>query len=175
MRAHIEELIHQAVGYLKRDDKLPRDIEPAFQVDQPRDPEHGDYACNVALVLAKAARRKPREIAEMIVAKLPASKRVRQVDIAGPGFLNFFASDHHLRSVVREVLSAGNRYGHLQPGEKEDVLAEYVSANPTGPLHVAGCLNLITVGFYPSHRSATPLRWQTCNDADRRRGHAAAR
>ena len=136
MRAHIEELIHQAVGYLKRDGKLPRDIEPAFQVDQPRDPAHGDYACNVALVLARAARRKPREIAEMIVARLPASKRVRQVDIAGPGFLNFFASDHHLRSVVREILSAGNRYGHLQAGEKDDVLTEFVSANPTGPLHV---------------------------------------
>ncbi|MEX2497245.1 MAG: arginine--tRNA ligase [Wenzhouxiangellaceae bacterium] len=136
MRAHIEELIHQAVGYLKRDGTLPRDVEPAFQVDQPRDSEHGDYACNIALILARSAGRKPREIAEMIAGKLPPSKRVRQVDIAGPGFLNFFASDHHLRSVVREVLAAGERYGHQQSGDKEDVLAEYVSANPTGPLHV---------------------------------------
>ncbi len=136
MRAHIEELIHQAVGYLKRDGNLPRDVEPVFQVDQPRDPAHGDYACNIALILARTVGRKPREIAEMIVERLPGSKRVRQVDIAGPGFLNFFASDHHLRTVVREVLGAGERYGHQRPGDKEDVLAEYVSANPTGPLHV---------------------------------------
>jgi len=136
MRAHIEELIHQAVGYLKRDGKLPRDTEVSFQVDQPRDAAHGDYACNVALILARSAGQKPRDIAEMIVEKLPASKRVRKVDIAGPGFLNFFASDHHLRTIVREVLSAGDRYGHQQPGDREDILAEYVSANPTGPLHV---------------------------------------
>jgi len=136
MRAHIEELIHQAVGYLKRDGKLPRDAEAAFQVDQPREASHGDYACNIALILARSAGRKPREIAEMIVDRLPASKRVRQVEIAGPGFLNFFATDHHLRSVVREVLAAGDRYGHQSPAEKEEVLAEYVSANPTGPLHV---------------------------------------
>jgi len=136
MRAHIEELIHQAVRYLKRDGALPRDIEPSFQVDQPRDPTHGDYACNIALILARQVGRKPREIATMIVDRLPASKRVRQVDIAGPGFLNFFASDHHLRTVVRDVLAAGNRYGHRAPGDKDDMLAEYVSANPTGPLHV---------------------------------------
>ena len=133
MRAHIEELIHQAIGYLKRDGQLPRDCDPAFQVDPPRDPDHGDYACNVALILA---RRKPRDVAEMISGRLPDSKRVQRVEIAGPGFLNFFASDHHLRSVVREVLAAGHRYGHASPGEQGDVLAEYVSANPTGPLHI---------------------------------------
>jgi len=136
MRAHIEELIHQAVRYLKRDGTLPRDAEAPFQVDQPRDPAHGDYACNIALILARQVGRKPREIADLIVDRLPASKRVAQVDVAGPGFLNFFASDHHLRTIVREVLAAGSRYGHRQPGDKDDVLAEYVSANPTGPLHV---------------------------------------
>ncbi|MGB0514142.1 MAG: arginine--tRNA ligase, partial [Wenzhouxiangellaceae bacterium] len=136
MRAHIEELIHQAIGYLKRDGELPRDCDPAFQVDPPRDSGHGDYACNVALVLAREARRKPRDVAEMIAGRLPDSKRVKQVEIAGPGFLNFFASDHHLRTVVREVLAAGDHYGHASPGEKDDILAEYVSANPTGPLHI---------------------------------------
>jgi len=136
MRAHIEELIHQAVGYLKRDERLPRDVEPEFKIDPPRGPEHGDYACNIALVLAKPTGRKPRDIAKLIAAKLPSSKRVRKVEIAGPGFLNFFASDHHLRSVVREVLSAGTAYGRKLAGEKDDVLAEFVSANPTGPLHV---------------------------------------
>ena len=136
MRAHIEELIHQAVGYLQRDGHLPRDVEPAFQVDRPRDAGHGDYACNVAMLLARPARQAPRDIAARIVERLPHSKRVERVEIAGPGFLNFFASDHHLRTVVREVLTAGDRYGRRPPGEREPVLAEYVSANPTGPLHV---------------------------------------
>ena len=136
MRAHIEELIHQAVGYLKRDGQLPKDAEPEFQVDRPRDRGHGDYACNVALVLAKAAGKRPRDIAEAVAGKLPTSKRVERVEIAGPGFLNFFASDHHLRTVVREVLAAGDDYGHRPAGELDEVLAEYVSANPTGPLHV---------------------------------------
>ncbi len=136
MRAHIEELIHQALGYLKRDGDLPRDIEPAFQIDRPRDPSHGDYACNVALGLAKVAGRKPRDIAEAIAARLPDSKRIANVEIAGPGFLNFHCSDHHLRCVVREALADGAAYGHQPAGRRGQVLAEFVSANPTGPLHV---------------------------------------
>ncbi|MDX1625818.1 MAG: arginine--tRNA ligase [Wenzhouxiangellaceae bacterium] len=136
MRAHIEELVHQAVGYLKRDGVLPRDSDPEFQIDRPRDRSHGDYACNVALVLAKVAGQPPRQIAEKIQGRLPNSKRIRDVEIAGPGFLNFFASDHHLRTVVREVLTDGDEYGRQPAGRLDDVLAEYVSANPTGPLHV---------------------------------------
>lgn len=136
MRAHIEELIHQAIGYLKRDEQLPRDCEPEFQVDPPRDPTHGDYACNVALILARQAQRKPREIAEMILKRMPASKRVERIEIAGPGFLNFHASDHHLHSIVREAIAAGVRYGHAKSAENKKILAEYVSANPTGPLHI---------------------------------------
>jgi len=136
MRAHIEELIHQAIGYLKRDETLPRDCEPEFQVDPPRDPAHGDYACNVALILARQAKRKPLEIAEMILKRMPASKRVVRIEIAGPGFLNFHASEHHLRSVVREALGAGLHYGHAETADREEILAEYVSANPTGPLHI---------------------------------------
>jgi len=136
MRAHIEELVHQAIGYLKRDGKLSRDSEPDFQVDPPREAAHGDYACNVALVLASTAGVRPRELAEQIAGRLPASKRVARVEIAGPGFLNFHASDHHLRSVVRDVLGAGVEFGHRPVGEREPVLAEFVSANPTGPLHI---------------------------------------
>ncbi|AKS43321.1 arginine--tRNA ligase [Wenzhouxiangella marina] len=136
MRAHIIELVAQALGYLKRDGDL--DIDPAMdiQVEQTRDPSHGDYACNIALILAKPLKRKPREIAELIQAKLPTSKRVARVEIAGPGFLNFFASGHYLKVVLREVLAQGDGYGLQEPGSRPDVLAEYVSANPTGPLHV---------------------------------------
>jgi arginyl-tRNA synthetase len=136
MRAHIIELVSQALGYLKRDGDL--DIEPAvdIQVEQTRDPSHGDYACNIALILAKPLGRPPREIAERIKSRLPKSKRVKSVEIAGPGFLNFFASPHYLRVVIREILAQQDDYGVQAAGSQPDVLAEYVSANPTGPLHV---------------------------------------
>ena len=137
MRAHIQELISQALGYLKRDGELPRNLETELQVERPRETGHGDYACNVALMLAARVDRKPREIAELIQNRLPASKRVERVEIAGPGFLNFFASDHHLRSVVREALAEGEHYGYAPRATRaEPMLAEFVSANPTGPLHV---------------------------------------
>jgi len=136
MRAQIIELVAQALGYLKRDGEL--DIDPAtdIQVEQTRDASHGDYACNIALVLAKPLGRKPRDIAELIRARLPQSKRIESVDIAGPGFLNFFVSQRYLRIVLREVLARGESYGVQEPGSRPDILAEYVSANPTGPLHV---------------------------------------
>ncbi|MEM7055088.1 MAG: arginine--tRNA ligase, partial [Pseudomonadota bacterium] len=136
MRAHIEELIHQALNYLKREALLPREAEPRFNIDRPRDPNHGDYASNIALVLAKKVGRNPMEIAELIEKKLPNSKRIESVSIAKPGFLNFAASDHHLRTIVREAVTAGLAFGHQPVACKNRVLAEYVSANPTGPLHV---------------------------------------
>ncbi|OAB62938.1 arginine--tRNA ligase [Leptolyngbya valderiana BDU 20041] len=136
MRAHIIELVSQALGYLKRDGELDIDAAMDVQVEQTRDPSHGDYACNIALILAKPLGRKPREIAELIQAKLPRSKRVEKVEIAGPGFLNFFASQHYLKVILREILAQGDAYGTQAPGSGEDILAEYVSANPTGPLHV---------------------------------------
>src|SRR5690625_5976109 len=72
----------------------------------------------------------------MIAERLPESRRVEKVEIAGPGFLNFFASDHHFRMVLRAVLEPANDYGRGEPGSRADVLLEYVRANPTGPLHV---------------------------------------
>ncbi len=136
MRAHIVELVAQALGYLKRDGNLALAHNIEIQVEQTRDCAHGDYACNVAMILAKPLGMKPRELAELIQSRLPASKRVDKVEIAGPGFLNFFASQHHLKVVLREVLAQGDRYGFQEPGSQPDLLAEYVSANPTGPLHV---------------------------------------
>ncbi len=136
MRAHIEELISQALGYLKREGQLPAELKPQFEVESTRDRAHGDYACNVAMRLAKAARMNPRALAERIVERLPASKRVERVEIAGPGFLNFFASTHYFRVVLRSVLADGDAYGCEPPGTRGEVLAEFVSANPTGPLHV---------------------------------------
>lgn len=136
MRAHIEELIGQALGYLKRESGLDIDPNMAVQIERTRDRSHGDYACNVAMVLAKTLGQAPRQLAEQLIARLPSSKRIERVEIAGPGFINFFVSPHYLRVVVREVLAQGERYGLAAEASREPVLMEYVSANPTGPLHV---------------------------------------
>ncbi|MCC5865420.1 MAG: arginine--tRNA ligase [Wenzhouxiangella sp.] len=136
MRAYIEELIGQALGYLKREGELSLEEPVQVHIERTRDRAHGDYACNVAMVLARKLGRKPRELAELISAKLPASKRIDKVEIAGPGFLNFFASPHYLRMVVRDILALGDQYGCAPEGSRGEVLVEYVSANPTGPLHV---------------------------------------
>jgi len=136
MRAHIEELITQALGYLKRDGVIEDDQAVDIQIEPTKDRKHGDYACNVAMMLAKSAGMNPRELAEKILNRLPSSKRVREVQIAGPGFLNFFASGHYLKIVVREILSQGDRYGEAPANSLEPILIEFVSANPTGPLHV---------------------------------------
>ncbi len=136
MRAYIEELIGQSLGYLKREGTLALDGPVDVHVERTRDRSHGDYACNIAMVLARKVGQNPRQLAELISARLPASKRVDKVEIAGPGFLNFFVSPHHLRVVVRDVLAKGEDYGRAPAGSRGEVLAEYVSANPTGPLHV---------------------------------------
>jgi arginyl-tRNA synthetase len=136
MRAHIEELISQALGYLKREGRLPAELDPRIEIEHTRDRSHGDYACNIAMVLAKRASMPPRELAERLKERLPASKRVARVEVAGPGFLNFFASTHYLKVVLRDILAEGDRYGRAPEGSREDVLIEFVSANPTGPLHV---------------------------------------
>jgi arginyl-tRNA synthetase len=88
------------------------------------------------MTLAKAAQRKPREIAERIVQALPASALIKKVDIAGPGFINFFLSPEALTSVVKTVLQTGNHFGRCEIGRKKKVLVEFLSSNPTGPLHV---------------------------------------
>lgn len=136
MRAHIEELVSQALGYLKRDGVIEDDQAVDIQVEPTKDRSHGDYACNVAMMLAKSAGMNPRELAEKVLKRLPASKRVKEVQIAGPGFLNFFASGHYLKIVVREILAQGERYGEAPGNSLEPILIEFVSANPTGPLHV---------------------------------------
>src|SRR6056297_3555931 len=136
MRAHIRELVGQALEYLKRDGVVTLEQAQSPEVERTRSREHGDYACNIAMVLAKSVGMKPRDLAEKIRDRLPESKRVEKVEIAGPGFLNFFASAHHLRMVLRDILNRGDEYGMAPTGSRAAVLLEYVSANPTGPLHV---------------------------------------
>jgi arginyl-tRNA synthetase len=105
-------------------------------VEPPRDPTHGDMATNAAMVLAKEAGKKPRELAESIAAKLRGDAKVTSVDIAGPGFINLTLKPNVWVEELRLVMAAGSDYGRSEIGRGEKVNVEYVSANPTGPMHV---------------------------------------
>jgi|UniRef100_A0A7C3Z037 arginyl-tRNA synthetase len=110
---------------------------PAFEVEAPRQTEHGDFATNAALVLASQARQAPRRLAEIIVQGLAAPAGVlAKVEIAGPGFINFFLEDGYWHRVLPEILRLGQAYGNCDLGAGLRVQVEFVSANPTGPLHI---------------------------------------
>ena len=102
--------------------------------DIPRQAEHGDYATNVAMVLARAARRPPRQVASLIVEHFPRLPEIERLDVAGPGFLNVFLSPAWCAGALREILAAGSEYGRARLHESQRVRLEFVSANPTGPL-----------------------------------------
>ena len=118
-----------------RDIGAPADVDPLLE--RPRDSSHGDWATNLAMVLAKPLRSKPREIAERLrsTIKLEAAG-VSRVDIAGPGFMNFWIDAGQIASGLRDIIRAGEKYGHNDSGGGRVVNVEFVSANPTGPLHV---------------------------------------
>ncbi|WP_016853487.1 arginine--tRNA ligase [Halomonas smyrnensis] len=136
MKDTIISLLEGALDELKRQDVLPSELAPTIKVDPTKDKAHGDYATNLALMLAKPAGRKPRELAEALVEALPASDAVSKVEIAGPGFVNFFAATDAAAQVIRRVLDEGDTFGRSLSGQGQKVQVEFVSANPTGPLHV---------------------------------------
>ncbi len=136
MKSHLQELVKAALHDLTSagvfDFALPENI----TIERARDKSHGDFACNIAMVLAKPARSKPRDLADKIVAHLPASEHLAEVSIAGPGFINFTMAPAAYHAVVGEALEAGEAYGRSTIGAGKRVQVEFVSANPTGPLHV---------------------------------------
>ncbi|WP_016916137.1 arginine--tRNA ligase [Vreelandella stevensii] len=136
MKDTIIALLEGAVDALKHQGVLPNDVQPAIKVDPTKDKAHGDYATNLALMLAKPASMKPRELADALVAALPASDAIQKTDIAGPGFINFFAAADAAAQIVAQVLDSGDAFGRSLIGKGEKVQVEFVSANPTGPLHV---------------------------------------
>jgi arginyl-tRNA synthetase len=136
LKKHIEELLIQSLLHLKRDGIIPADTDAEPQLERTRSVEHGDYASNLAMVLAKAAGRPPRELAQDIIDRLPASRQVASTEIAGPGFINFFLTHLALTSVIKDALKQGTDFGREPHDPDRRVTVEYVSANPTGPLHV---------------------------------------
>jgi len=133
----LHDLVLQAFAELRRQDVLPADLEPpAFVIERTRSREHGDFACNLAMMLAKPARTNPRALADKLVAALPDNDVLDKVEVAGPGFINFFLAAAAYHDEVRRLLDEGARYGHNRAGDGRPVGVEFVSANPTGPLHV---------------------------------------
>lgn len=135
MKEALQQLISQAIQSLIDSDTLSVEM-PVIKIDRTRDKSHGDFAANVAMMLAKPVRKNPRDIAAMIIAALPDNDFVEKVDIAGPGFINFFVTNDSRQSVVNNVIEQGDRFGCSDKGKGKKVQVEFVSANPTGPLHV---------------------------------------
>ncbi|WP_129140256.1 arginine--tRNA ligase [Modicisalibacter coralii] len=136
MKDTIIALLDEALAALKQQGIVPADAAPRYKVDPTKDKAHGDYASNLAMTLAKPAGKPPREVAQALVDALPESPAVRRVEIAGPGFLNFFAATDAVARVVAAILDTGDTFGRSMTGAGEKVQVEFVSANPTGPLHV---------------------------------------
>lgn len=137
MKALLRVLITQGIDTLRQHGKLPADIlPPPFVVERPKTREHGDFATNVSLILAKAMRANPRQTAQALVDSFPPSPLIARVEIAGPGFVNFYLTPLAYHQEILTVLKQGDDYGRNLSGNSQSVGVEYVSANPTGPLHV---------------------------------------
>jgi len=137
VKQELKQLVLQAIGALRESGKLPSDfVAPVFVIERTRSRDHGDFATNAAMMMAKAAGRKPRDIATDLVEALPPSPMVGKVEIAGPGFINFFLAPAAFHAEIEQALGQGERYGRNNDGQGRTAGVEFVSANPTGPLHV---------------------------------------
>jgi arginyl-tRNA synthetase len=136
MKQKIQQILTQVVAQLKQEGVIPAEAQPRINVENTRDKSHGDFATNLAMMLAKPAGMPPRELAAKMIALIPEDDVVTKVEMAGPGFINFFVKEQAKFAVVPQVLDAAADYGRCNVGEGRSVLVEFVSANPTGPLHV---------------------------------------
>jgi arginyl-tRNA synthetase len=136
VKYRIEQLVQAALATLPAD-VLPADIvRPVVNIERTREASHGDFATNVALQLAKPARRNPRQLAQAILEALPASELIAKAEIAGPGFINFHLSAQAYQQELSRIFALGPTYGYSKRGSGQSTVVEFVSANPTGPLHV---------------------------------------
>jgi arginyl-tRNA synthetase len=154
-KTHLADLFRQAVSVVAPDSDI------AIELDRPKQTSHGDYACNAAMQLARPMKRSPRDVAAQIVAALPSSALVEKTEIAGPGFINIFLTPAAKQALVGRILAAGADFGRNDLGKGRKVQLEFVSANPTGPLHVghgrgaafgASLANCLTFAGYDAYR-----------------------
>ena len=161
MKKHIQSLLTAALQRVCEQQKIVLDPWPMIQVERARDRRQGDFATNIAMVLAKLLKRAPREVAQLIVEQLAPSDKLHSVQVAGPGFINFTMTATALQEVVKTILDAGPQYGHNHIGKQQPILIEFVSTNPTGPLHVghgrgaaygSAVASLLTASGFDVHR-----------------------
>lgn len=136
-KQQVKETVMNALGRLVAEGKIEAVPLPAFNVERPADVSHGDFSCNAAMASAKALKNNPRAIGQMIAdAAILEGTVFEKIEVAGPGFLNFFISPAWFNETVGEVISSGSDYGKTELGKGKRVLVEFVSANPTGPMHI---------------------------------------
>ena len=135
MKDQLQDLLKKCIQDLTNEG-LINEMPSKVRLDHTKDKSHGDYATNIALMLAKQAKTSPLELAKIIVNQLEDASFIKKTEIAGPGFINFFLSDASSTSIVSEIIELGEMYGKSEIGKGQSILLEYVSANPTGPLHV---------------------------------------
>jgi len=137
LKEQLAQLVSEALDSLKSQGEIASDVSADIVIERARDKSHGDFACNIAMRLAKAAKCKPRDLAERLVKQMsPSPTVVKKIDIAGPGFINFTLAESAFQSMVQRVWEAGAEFGRSKIGAGKKIQVEFVSANPTGPLHV---------------------------------------
>ena len=136
MKKQLQALLDQSLRVLESEGMAIAIKKDDIKIEYSRDPSHGDFASNLAMVLAKTHNCNPRELANRITENLPKSDLIKRTEIAGPGFINFFLNQNSYQSVVLDILEKGDAYGNSKIGDNQSTLIEFVSANPTGPLHI---------------------------------------
>ena len=136
MKKQLQALLDQSLRVLESEGMVIAVKKNDIKIEYSRDPSHGDFASNLAMVLAKTHNCNPRELANRITENLPKSDLIKRTEIAGPGFINFFLNQNSYQSVVLDILEKGDAYGNSKIGDNQSTLIEFVSANPTGPLHI---------------------------------------
>tara|TARA_B100000953_G_scaffold20553_1_gene17119 strand:+ start:668 stop:2416 length:1749 start_codon:yes stop_codon:yes gene_type:complete len=136
LKKQLQALLDQSLRVLESEGMAIAIKKDDIKIEYSRDPSHGDFASNLAMVLAKTHNCNPRELANRITENLPKSDLIKRTEIAGPGFINFFLNQNSYQSVVLDILEKGDAYGNSKIGDNQSTLIEFVSANPTGPLHI---------------------------------------
>ncbi len=136
MKKQLQALLDQSLRVLESEGMAIAIKKDDIKIEYSRDPSHGDFASNLAMVLAKTHNCNPRELANRITENLPKSDLIKRTEIAGPGFINFFLNRNSYQPVVLDILEKGDAYGNSKIGDNQSTLIEFVSANPTGPLHI---------------------------------------
>ncbi|MGF1615211.1 MAG: arginine--tRNA ligase [Gammaproteobacteria bacterium] len=136
MRYHLQALLRRAISQAQEDGALKLPSWPDIRIERSRNNQHGDFASPVALGLARVCGQHPRNLAQQLLTRLPPSNKIESATVAGPGFINFFMTPRAFQEEIPEILAQGDRYGQSDLGQGQSIQVEFVSANPTGPLHI---------------------------------------